>query len=292
MASEDRERWGVDTGPLERAERQNVRLFLRSGEHDPSFRAWRGRTTVGKCIRGTEALEDALVDEVARRSSGAAHQLPEVDVTPLTRAAVQPMVDGLFALGEREAVQAVLERSVIFLTPQNLVEVLMSRAFPHSAWTLANLYLASVGAELLGPAAPSLLGMSEDTTCYVSLEYFRTRGPFDDYVVHEAAHIFHNCKRERLSLPFTRRRLLDIAFGKRETFAYACEAFSRIAAGGVSRAQRLAKTEEWAEAPAHDESVDIEELRDIVREAARSRNGWKTILRRCAPTRLPASNAR
>jgi hypothetical protein len=280
--------------PLERAEPQDVRLFLRSGEHDPSFRAWRGRTTVGKCIRGTEALEDALVDEVARRSSGAAHHLPEVDVTALTRAAVQPMVDGLFAFGEREAVLAVLERSVMFLTPENIAEVLMSRAFPHFAWTLANLYLASVGAELLGPAAPSLLGMSEDTTCYVSLEYFRSRGAFDDYVVHEAAHIFHNCKRERLSLPVTRLRewLLEIAFGKRETFAYACEAFSRIAAGAASRAHRLALTEEWATAPAHDESVDIDELRDIVRDAARSRNGWKTIQRRCAPTRLSALSTR
>lgn len=290
LAPDDRPRWGVDDGPLEPAEQEDVHFFLRSGEHDPSFRAWRGRTTMGKCIRGTEALEDALVAEVRRRSASAACHLQHIDVVALTRAAVRPMIDGLFPLAERDVVLAMLERSVMFLTGENIAEVLISRAFPHSAWTLANLYLASVGAELLGPAAPRLLGMSEDMTCYVSRAYFGGCGRFDDYVVHEAAHTFHNCKRERLGLPFTRHRewLLEIAFGKRETFAYACEAFSRIMAHGRSPALRLALTEEWAQNPAHDESVDVDELRDIVRDAASSRNGWKTILQRCTPTRSRA----
>ena len=42
--------------------------------------------------------------------------------------------------------------------------------------------------------------------------------------------MFHNCKRRSAGLPQTRRNewLLDIAFRKRETFAYACEFYSLI----------------------------------------------------------------
>jgi hypothetical protein len=55
------------------------------------------------------------------------------------------------------------------------------------------------------------------------LDYFRHEDPFADFVVHEIAHIFHNCKRRAAGLPETRMRdwLLDIDFRKRETFAYA-----------------------------------------------------------------------
>lgn len=68
----------------------------------------------------------------------------------------------------------------------------------------------------------------------------REQDPFADYVVHEAAHVFHNCKRATVGLPATRRRewLLDIDYRKRETFAYACEAFSRMVALGGSQAQQ------------------------------------------------------
>ena len=40
-------------------------------------------------------------------------------------------------------------------------------------------------------------------------------------MVHEVAHIFHNCKRRNAGLPETRRKewLLDIEFRKRETLA-------------------------------------------------------------------------
>jgi hypothetical protein len=71
-----------------------------------------------------------------------------------------------------------------------------------------------------------ILGLSEETTCYVAMDYFRAQKRFDDYVVHEAAHLFHNCKRKTIGIRETRRREwpLDIDYIKRETFAYACEA--------------------------------------------------------------------
>lgn len=99
-----------------------------------------------------------------------------------------------------------------------------------TAWDLANLYLAGVGAERLAADAPKLVGLSEGTTCYLSPEYFKAPGRFDDFLVHEAAHIFHNCKRRTIGLRETRRRewLLKIEFARREAFAYACETYSRI----------------------------------------------------------------
>jgi hypothetical protein len=131
------------------------------------------------------------------------------------------------------------------------------------------------------------VGLSEETTFFVSSEYFDEEDPFADFVVHEAAHVFHNCKRRTIGLRETRRRewLLDIDYRKRETFAYACEAYARI----VERAPRLAERPALGAAFARehaiptDERVDRDEFVDIVREACAVRNGWKRILARCAP---------
>lgn len=103
-------------------------------------------------------------------------------------------------------------------------------------------------------------------------------------------HVFHNCKRKTLGLPHTRRKewLLEIDFVKRETFAYSCEAYSRIVALGRRRADRQELAEEYAKDPGlSEERVEPDEVADIVREAVRARNGWKVILRRCAPVRQP-----
>src|SRR5262249_54767438 len=105
---------------------------------------------------------------------------------------------------------------------------------------------------------------------------------------HEAAHVFHNCKRLTVGLPETRRRewLLEIAFQKRETFAYACEAFSRVVELCPKLKDRPAMIEEYAQTfMPSDEHVDHEQFVNGLREAARARNGWKHILARCAPRR-------
>jgi hypothetical protein len=103
--------------------------------------------------------------------------------------------------------------------------------------------------------------------------------------VHEVAHIFHNRKRKRIGLPFTRRRewLLQIAFVKRETFAYGCEAYSRLLELGDCRASREALLEEHAAGllPPQD-LVESEEYLSILRTAISARNGWKRILAACA----------
>jgi hypothetical protein len=197
-------------------------------------------------------------------------------------------VRGLFPPAEQEVIFRVLERSVVFLIPDRVEGILLGCTWLHTAWDLANLYLGSLGAELLAEGAPRIVGLSAETTCFVSLEYFTETNPFADFIVHEAAHVFHNCKRLTVGLPETRRRewLLDIDFRKRETFAYGCEAFSRVVELCPKIKDRPAMIEDYAQTfMLGDEHVDHDELVDVLREAARARNGWKHILARCAPRR-------
>ena len=137
--------------------------------------------------------------------------------------------------------------------------------------------------------------MSEETTCYVSPDYFADDDdPFADFIVHEAAHIFHNSRRRTIGLHETRRKewLLDIEFTKRETFAYSCEAYARIVARAKSLPERPALAVEYAsERRISAERVDPIEVASIVAEASNARNGWKVILARCAPIARPRSIA-
>jgi hypothetical protein len=110
---------------------------------------------------------------------------------------------------------------------------------------LANLYLGGLGAELLAEDASGLVGLSEETTCHLSAASFDAPARFEDFVVHEAAHTFHNCKRE--------------------TFAYACEAYSRLQAlgHGPREKQRLLAEHGQGSMPP-DERVDTVEYVDIL----------------------------
>jgi len=185
-------------------------------------------------------------------------------------------------------VLALVERSVVFLTPDNIEAVLRKEMrWPGSAWDIANLYLGGIDAELLGEDAPQLVGLSQETTCYVSPAYFGEEDPFADFVVHEVGHIFHNCRRRVVGLVETRRRewLLEVEFRKRETFAYACEAYSRVLEGAKRPSERAVLAGELNnDFGTGDGRVGRGEVAEVVRQAAARRNGWKVILGTCAPT--------
>jgi hypothetical protein len=89
------------------------------------------------------------------------------------------MVRGLFPRAEQDLVLAALEQSVVVVTSQNIQRLILAHGYDASAWTLANLYLASIDAELLSDDAPRLVGLSEETTCYVTPEAFSDE-PFSD----------------------------------------------------------------------------------------------------------------
>lgn len=92
-----------------------------------------------------------------------------------------------------------MEKSVVFLSSANIEQILLGHSWDSSAWDIANLFLMSVKAALLGEDAPRIVGMSEDQVCFVSADYFAETSPFADFVVHEG-------KRSTLGLEETRGR--------------------------------------------------------------------------------------
>ena len=269
-----------------------VKRYLRTGDADMDARAWPG-DFMERGRRQDADLGAALVAEVRRLAKGHTHEPVPADVgIELTRAKVQPMVRGLFARAEQDVVLATLEKFVVYVTSDTIEPIILNHRWDRSRWDLANMYLLSVGAKLLGKKAARIVGMSEETTCYVSPGYFADDDPFADFIVHEAAHIFHNCKRRTIGLreTCTKEWLLDIEFRKRETFAYSCEAYARIVASARNPTERRELAAEYgAKRRISAERVDPAEVASIVAEAASARNGWKVILARCAPTRKPRS---
>jgi hypothetical protein len=254
-----------------------VQRYLRTGDHDSSYRCWPGGNLFESARIGDAALRSALIERVLACDASAAMPpaICAIDVNALTRARVAPMVEGLFPKTEQGAVLAMLERSVVFLTPANIEAVLRSTPWLDTAWSLANLYVASIGAEKLSQEARAIVGLSEETTCYVSVDYFREQDPWADFLVHEAAHVFHNCKRATVGLAETRRRewLLDIDYGMRETFAYACEAYSRILTLGDRLVRRRASLGMHAQRPQPGHpSVHAEEYLDQWKESCPTRH--------------------
>ena len=269
-----------------------IERYLLTGQTDSWCGAWTG-DLMERAERAHADLRGALVREVKRLTQGRRHSpLPISDTVALTRAKVEPMVRGLFPRSEQNVVLATLEKSVVFVTSDNIEALLLAPGFDHTAWVIANLYLVSLDAEVLGDDAPNIVGMSQDRTCYVSPAYFADDDPFADFIVHEVAHIFHNCKRRTIGLREIRRKewLLDIEFCKREEFAYSCEAYARILGRAKTAAERRALAAEYGRAVRISANrVDPAEVVDIVGEAAAARNGWKVILARCAQVRPPRS---
>ena len=274
---------------LSAANKAAIKHYVKSGDYDPNDRNWPGQNFVEALTNADNAMREGLIAAVLKRAPRVA-QLPTPpisDLVALTRAKVLPMVSGLFPSEERAIVMKTLEASVIFLTPENIECVLSDSPWLHTTWDLANMYLLQRGVKPLSPEAPSIVGLSEETSCYLSLDYLKEPGddPFADYLVHEAAHVFHNCRRCTIGLPETRTRhaLLNIHYAKRETFAYACEAYSRILTISDSAKGRRDALALHAQGPLPNEDiVDRNEYLDILREAVSVRNGWKRILQACA----------
>jgi hypothetical protein len=180
-----------------------VRQYLATGDYDGFFVNWPGSSMVDAAAHATQRLRAALVDTTLREARGFERPTPSLPgpIDPWLRDKLGPMVDGFFTVQERDCVLDALVREVVFLTPHNIVDVLTTEPWLSTAWRLANLYLNSLGASRLGSNADDLVGLSQDTTCYVSLAYFDETDPFADFVMHEAAHVLHNCRRTSIGLP-------------------------------------------------------------------------------------------
>jgi hypothetical protein len=234
-----------------------------------------------------EELLAALSKEVRKREQKhpTATLPPGIDPLLLAGSRAEAMARGFFPAAEQEPVQRVLEHSVIFLTADNIHGLIVVTRWIGAAWRIANIYLDSIGAEPLGKDEDfQAVGLGEENTSYVSLKYFSEDDPFADYVVHEMAHLFHNWKRASIGLKETRNRefLLNISFAKREIFAFACEAYSRIMELGKSPSERRELFERFSRESRIHTGEEREELLQIVRAAVETRNGWKRILKMCS----------
>ena len=266
---------------------QEVAHFLATGESDPVGSGFSGSSIIERLTNHERHLREALLREVQRRESGhRQQQMPNAfDPVGWTRRKVKPMIAGLFPRTEQAVVLGVAERSIVFLTQEAAYRAIRETMFLSSARTIANVYLHSLRAPTLGDEPSQILGLNLETECYVSMDYFAETDPFADYVIHEVAHIFHNCKRETIGLPFSRSKewLLGIRFAKRETFAYACETYGRILEQANGKEQRRLLLARYARGPGPgDNQVEHSELLDILAEAVEARNGWKRILARCS----------
>jgi len=98
------------------ARRVAVHHFLRTGEYDLKFPAWSGNI-IERETKATDDMLQALVAEVKKRSGRSDPVSSPADLVAFTHKKVEPMVRGLFRRDEQEPVLAVLEKSVVFLTP-------------------------------------------------------------------------------------------------------------------------------------------------------------------------------
>jgi hypothetical protein len=195
----------ISTHALEREEA--IRQYLETGKTDTCYPAWGGSVFRGS-QEGAKEVREALVAAVKQKSAGAAARMVAV---PMIRSEyvcdkLRPMINGLFSRNEREIVLEAIANDVVILTPENVEQILLAESCGSTAWDLANLYLASINATPMHENANCALGMNVGTTSYVSMKYFTQTNKFADYIVHEAAHAFHNCKRTLLGLRETRRR--------------------------------------------------------------------------------------
>lgn len=158
---------------------QEIRQFLASGEYDALYSAWPGGDIVTKARKGERALKQALVAEVRRQATG--RLLPPLppgfNSSQFTLATVGPMVRGLFPRREQQTVLSLFDKSLVFLTPDNIERVLTGMTWMGTAWQVSNLYLGSLGLPGLDGKPACLVGLSEETTFFVSMAYFEEKDP-------------------------------------------------------------------------------------------------------------------
>jgi len=265
---------------------QLTRHFLVTGEHDVLHGAWPGGDLLAKACTAENTLRAALIEEVGRRMEDRDPPSlpPGFDSFQFVHGKVGPMVRGFFPARERQILLDLFDGSLVFVSHDNIEQILSETQWLHSAWQIANLYLGSLDLPGLNKQPVHFVGLSENTTFFVSMAYFEDANPFADWVVHEAAHVLHNWKRDRVGLTSTRTRefLLPIAYAKRELFAYACEAYAMIVENAKGPAGRRRLHAEYARSwMTDDDRLDRGELVAVVAEAVDARNGWKRILQRC-----------
>lgn len=265
---------------------KEIQRYIKSGEYNALHLSWPGDNIMERCQIAEHTLKKNLLEVVRKQANDKSPpSLPEdFDVSQFTISKIQPMVKGFFTPKERDSVLGLFRDSLVFITADNIDQVINNTSWLNTAWDIANLYLGSLDVPGLDGNKVGIVGLSEGQTFFVSMDYFEDEDPFADYVIHEAAHVFHNWKRKLAGLPQNPNRewLLPIDIRKRELFAYTCEAYSRILEQTKISADRRRLHADYVSnwIPSAD-NLDQNELKDVLFEAVTARSGWKRILQRC-----------
>jgi hypothetical protein len=243
-----------------------------------------------------EGMQKGIIPCLRNLTRGARKpSLPRnVNLTAVVRAKVSPLVNGLFPHPERIPVITLLERSVVFLTGDNIYGILRATPEFWPAYHISGIYIDSLEPEAETGKEPVLMGFTYAGTAYISARYFSNPRRFTEPIVHEAAHLLHTCGRDKAGLPHAKasRSLLDIRPDCSEIFAYACEAYSCILESKSSLAGRKELLDEYVHSaiPA-EEMVDQKMVNRILSEGISAPNGWEKIASLCSISQPEAGQA-
>jgi hypothetical protein len=264
----------------------DLRIYLETGKYDQLAHGWPGRNIWDQWAARSAAMREALIARVAPHVERQPKSNLAAELHIEARRRIAPMVRALFVEQEQDVVLDAISTGFVLISADTIIPLLQDETDMKTAWRLAMMFIKGACALEIKGEDVDAVGMNDGLASYIIADEVFPSAPFMDVIVHEAAHAFHNCKRARLGLAATRYRewLLNIAYGKRETFAYACEAYSRIVADAHSVRDRRAYLEELKRSPPPpDDRVDYTEYLHIMAHAIEGRNGWRRILTACAP---------
>lgn len=249
-----------------------IERFLATGRLARSWPDWEGTPAARR--KAAETRVRHILGRIVRwRAQKAPIDVgtPPPNAEAVVRERARPMVEGLFSAVEAPAVLECLPACVVVLTPASYPELIRSLP-PRTAWDLANLLLDAMGAPPLSDDTPELDGMSHDTSGYVLPSAFAP-AEASDVLVHEIAHLLHSLPRKRAGVAPPDAPLLSVKPTQRETFAWACEAWSLLS----RRPDPVNAVERWCTGePPADVRVNREQLTTALRSAAAGA-GWAAI---------------
>jgi hypothetical protein len=197
----------------------------------------------------------------------------------IIRHRIEPIVIGLVQAEWREvALREITARTFVLnlAGTRKAIEAELSTCFMESAWRVLWALFEDHGLKPddIDVGCDGLAG----DYAHVRWSAYQTDDPYSDVVVHEAAHMLHYLKPSHYGLNVRRgqERFVDIEFHRRELFAYACEAYSRVVLY-AGRRSRIAFAEKMLDGAFSFPRTQIKEVAALVVSAARARNGWRLI---------------
>ncbi len=261
-----------------------IKRFLRTGEETWDG-AGSGRFTLAQLnedqahTRATKTALRTLFRMLTDLLSAEAQVAPQVRPETIERSA-GPMVKGLVQDDWQEVALRELTARTFVLNFQGAkvaMEAELSTCFMETAWQILWAMFGDYG---LKPEEIEVEcdGVSAGNFAHVRLSAYETKDPYSDVIVHEAAHLLHYLKPAHYGLHVRRgqERFVDVEFGHRELFAFACEAYSRVVRHN-ERKSRISFAQEMKERALSFPRDRIEEVAALVLNAARARNGWRVI---------------